>query len=48
MQALFEGEGEGEDLFSFQPIKGPRCLAFIPFKLRGVERNFFFSVLHVS
>ncbi len=26
------------DLFSFQPMEGPRCLAFIPLKFRGQER----------
>jgi hypothetical protein len=29
--------GEGEDLFSFQPMEGSRCLAFIPFKFWGWE-----------
>ncbi len=32
----------GEDLFSFQPIGGPRCLAFIPFKLGGGREKIFF------
>ncbi len=34
MQVLLGGRG---NLFSLQPMEGPRCLAFIPFKFGGRE-----------
>jgi len=41
-------EARKKDLFSFQPLEGPRCLAFISFKLGGGIRKIIFSVFLFS
>ncbi len=47
MKVLFRREG-GRDLFSFQPMEGPRCLSSIPFKFEGAKRVFIFSFFPLS
>jgi hypothetical protein len=38
------GGQEGRIYFPFSQLEGPRCLAFIPFKLGGDREDFLFQV----